>query len=91
MEVLGLGAESEVLAYTTATATWDPSHICNLRHSLWQLRTLNPVSEAKDQTCTLMDTSRVLNLLSHNGNSLFVFLMKLLNILKENMDECYYL
>ena len=36
MEVPGLGVESElqVMAYTTATATQDPSHICDLRHSL---------------------------------------------------------
>ena len=32
MEVPGLGVESELQlpAYTTATATWDPSHICDL-------------------------------------------------------------
>ena len=37
MEVLGLGVESELqlLAYTTATATPDPSYICNLFCSLW--------------------------------------------------------
>ena len=35
MEVLRLGAESELqlLAYTTATATLDLSHIYNLHHS----------------------------------------------------------
>ena len=35
-------------AYTTATATWAPSHICNLHHSMWQHGILNPISEAKD-------------------------------------------
>ena len=32
MKVARLGVESELqlLAYTTATATWDPSHICDL-------------------------------------------------------------
>ena len=30
----------------------------------------NPVNEARDQTRNLMDTSRVLNPLSHKGNSL---------------------
>ena len=30
---------------------------------------LDPLSEARDQTRILMDTSRVLNSLSHNGNS----------------------
>ena len=31
--------------------------------------TVGPLSEARDQTCILMDTSWVLNPLSHNGNS----------------------
>ena len=33
MEVPGLGVEWELqlLAYVTATAGWDPSHICDLR------------------------------------------------------------
>ena len=35
MEVPRLGVESELqlLDYTTATATWDPSHVCNLYRS----------------------------------------------------------
>ena len=41
-------------AYDTATAMLDPSHICNL-HQI-----LNPLSEAKDWTHILMDTSRFL-------------------------------
>ena len=67
----GQGVESELqlLAYTTATATPDASRICDLHHGSWQGRILNPVSEARDQTRFLMDTSEVLNLLSHNGNS----------------------
>ena len=38
MEVSRLGVESELqlLAYATATAMPDPSHICNLHHSSWQ-------------------------------------------------------
>ena len=43
-------------AYTTATAMLDPSPICNLRHSLSQHWILNPLSEARDWTCILMDT-----------------------------------
>ena len=48
VEVPRLGVESELqlLAYTTATATWDPSHVCNLDHSSWQCQTLNQLSEA---------------------------------------------
>ena len=74
MEVPRLGVESELqlLACTTATATQDLSHICGLSCSLQQCWILNPLSEDKDGTCILMDTNRVLNLLSHNRNSRIV-------------------
>ena len=42
------------LAYARARATWDPSYVCNLRHSSWQRRIFNPLSKARDQTCNLM-------------------------------------
>ena len=50
MEVPSLGVESEprLPAYATATATPDPSLICDLRHSLQQCWILNPLSEARD-------------------------------------------
>ena len=72
MEVPRIGVESELQlpAYTTATATPDLSHICDLHHSSQQCQTFNPPDEARDQTRILMDTSWVCNLLSHNGNSL---------------------
>ena len=41
-------------AYTTATATRDPNHVCNLHHSSRQCRILNPLSEARDRTYNLM-------------------------------------
>ena len=71
MEVPRLGVESELqlLAYAKATETWDPSCICNLYHTMWQCQILNPLSKSRDWTCILMDTSRVLNPLGHNGNS----------------------
>ena len=49
MEVPGLGVELELQlpAYTTVTATPDPSHICDLQHSSWQRWVLNPLSEAR--------------------------------------------
>ena len=61
MEVPRLGVELELqlLAYTTATATRDPSHICALHHSSQQHQILNPLSGARDQTSILMDTSQV--------------------------------
>ena len=47
MEVPRLGVQSELLppAYARATATPDPSRICDPYHSLWQCQILNPLSE----------------------------------------------
>ena len=62
MEVPRLRVESvlQLPTYTTVTATWDPTLICDLHHSSPQCRfLLNPLSEAKDLTHVLMDTSRV--------------------------------
>ena len=61
MEVPRLGVESELqqLAYATATASPDPSHICNLHHSSQKCHILNPLSEARDGTCILMDASQI--------------------------------
>ena len=49
MEVPRLGVESELqlLAYTTATATQDPNHVCHLHQSSRQRRILNPPSKAR--------------------------------------------
>ena len=72
MEVPRLVVESELqlLTYITATATRDPSHIFSLHHSSWQRQIPERLSEARDLTHILMDTSRVHNLLSHKGNFL---------------------
>ena len=61
MEVPRLGAELELqlMAYPTAPATWDPSHVCNLHHSSWQRWILNPLSKARDQTHVLVDARQV--------------------------------
>ena len=58
MEVPGQGVEWELQlqAYTTVTATPDPSHICELHCNLWQQQILKPLSEARDGTCFLRDT-----------------------------------
>ena len=57
MEVLRLGVESELqlLTYTTATATQELSHICDLHHSSQQRQILNPLSKARDQNHILAD------------------------------------
>ena len=47
------------MTYTTATATPDPSHVCNLHHSSWQCQILNPLSETRDRTGHLMVLSRI--------------------------------
>ena len=59
MEVPGLGVESQLQlpAYTTAVATPDLSCICDLHHSLWQCQILNAMSEARDQTHSLTETT----------------------------------
>ena len=61
MDVPRLRVESELmlLAYTRATATPDPSPACNLHHSSWQPRIVNPLSEVRDQTSFLVGTSQV--------------------------------
>ena len=53
----GIGAAAA--GQTTATATRDPSCICDLHRSSLQGRILNPLSEARDRTRVLMDISEV--------------------------------
>ena len=49
-----LGAAA--VGYTTATATSDPSCICDLHHNSWQHRIINLLSKAREQTCLLTAT-----------------------------------
>ena len=44
--------------FATATATPDLSLACDLHHSSWQCRILNPQNKARDQAQILMDTSQ---------------------------------
>ena len=57
-----------------------------------QCQILNPLSEAKDQTHILVDTSQVLNPLSHNGNSKYTILTKPEAVRRstEEMGSYYY-
>ena len=61
MEVprLGVHLELQLPAYATATATQDPSHVFDPHHSSRQRRILNPLMEARNQTCVLMDASQI--------------------------------
>ena len=60
-EVPRLGVESELQlpASTRATATSDPSRVCDLRHSSRQRWILSPLSEAGDLTRNLMAPSQI--------------------------------
>ena len=42
-----------------ATAMQNPGHICDPHHRSWQCWILNPLSEARDWTCVLMDASQI--------------------------------
>ena len=61
MEVPRLGVKSELQlpAYTTDTATWHLSHVCNLHHNSWQCWIPDPLSEVSDQTRILKDASQI--------------------------------
>ena len=72
---LGVELELQLPAYTPATATQDPSCICDLHHSSQGCWIPNSLSEARDRARILMDPSRGCQPLSHKGNSL-------LNLLK---------
>ena len=55
----GVKSELQLPAYTRATEMQDLHGVCDLHHSSQQRWILNPLSEARDRTCTLMDPSQV--------------------------------
>ena len=57
--MLEVESELQLPAYTTATATRDPNHVCHLYQSSQQCQILNPLSEARNRTHILMDSSEV--------------------------------
>ena len=79
--VPGVKLELQLPAYATATATLNPSHTCDIYHSSQQCWILNPLSKARDWTRILMETSQVLNLLSHNGNPSFLLLIRWITLI----------
>ena len=54
----GVELELQLSAFTTSRARLDPSHVCDLHHVSWQHRIPDPLSEARDRTHILMDTSQ---------------------------------
>ena len=49
----GVQSELQLPAYTTATATEDPSRVCDLHHSAWQRWILNPLNHLGTPQVTL--------------------------------------
>ena len=63
----GIGVVAAGLHHRHSNIRSEP--VCDLHHSFQHYCILNPLSKARDQTCILKDTSQILNLQSHNGNS----------------------
>ena len=61
MEVPRLGDQigAQLLAYTIAVASPDMSRACDLHHGSQQHWIPDPMSETRDGTCILMDTSQI--------------------------------
>ena len=56
MEVTRLWVKLELQPPAFLTATWNPSHGCDLHCSSQQCQILNPLSGTRGRTCVLMDT-----------------------------------
>ena len=72
MEILRLGGQMGAAAaglHHSHSNVGSELHLQPLLRSSQQRWTLNPLSEARDRTHILIDTSQVLNLLIHNRNS----------------------
>ena len=54
MEVPRLGVQSELQLPASTTATADQRCVCDLPHSSWQRRILNPQGKARDRTHNLL-------------------------------------
>ena len=72
----GVELELQLLGYATATATPDPSHVCDLHHSSQLRQILNPLSEARDQTRNLMVPSWIHSHRAKMGTPDSLFLQK---------------
>ena len=90
MEVpkLGFKLELQLLAYATAAATSDSSHVCDLHHSSWQCRILNPLSEARDQTRNLTVSSQIRFCCAMTG-TLRLFYLEIISNLKKSYKGLY--
>ena len=71
-------------AYTTATATWVQT-ITVTYAAAWS--NTEPVSEARDRTLMLTETSWILHPLSHNENSYLIFIKMTENFPKKERGK----
>ena len=71
---LGVQLELSLPATAMATAMPDPSCICDLHHSSQHCCVPDPVSESRDRTHILMDTSRI-HFCCTMGSALFLLIL----------------
>ena len=92
MEVPRLVVELELqlLAYSTATAMEDLNHVCKLHHSSQQCLTSDPLTEGRDQTHILMDTSRICFCCTTMGTPPCIFWFPLFISLPDYLDSIFY-
>ena len=64
-----LGCTCRIWHKACATATWDPSSVCDIHHSSRQGRIPHSLSETRGRNRILMDTNPVCKPLRHKGNS----------------------
>ena len=79
--------ELQLLAYVTSTAMTDLCHVFDLHHSSWQCGILYPLSETRDQTCILMDTSQIHFCWAIDRNSCFFIFNFFFNFLIRLQNE----
>ena len=73
--------------YTTAIATRDPSHICDLYHRSRQCHIPDPLSKARDGTLILMDTSWICFCCATTGTPHFHFREVQIEVQSSNLPQ----
>ena len=86
---LGIESELQLLVYTTATATQDPSH--DLHHSSRQCRILNPFSKARDRTHNLKALSQICFCCATTGTPFYYYFCRLNGVFSNIISNWIYL
>ena len=92
MEVPRLGVELDLqlLAYTTATAPQDMRRVCDLHHRSQQRRILDPLSEARGQTRSLMVPSRIRFHCAMTGTPILILSLIFLEVINQVGFVCLF-